>query len=114
MDSKHKMGWMKRVEAVGSNGGHEEATKSSGGGLVDPLEELIEQLRREARAADLARAGSRKERTEVMYQAILKRLREDEERRRNSWFAKTLRGLSALGATASAVWNSRAVRMLVP
>lgn len=114
MDSTHKMGWVKRMGAEGSLRGQGGTTKPLGGGFVDPIEGLIEELRREAHAADLARASSRQERMEAMYQAVLKRLREEDERRRNSWFAKAMRGLNALGATASAVWNSRAVRMLVP
>ena len=114
MDSNQNMGRMRRVEMVGNYGGHAGATRSSGGGFVDPVEVLIEQLRREARAADLARAESRQKRMEAMYQAILKSLREDDERRRNSWLAKAMRRFAALGAMASAVWNSRAVRTLVP
>jgi len=115
MDSNNKMVRVEGVEVVSHTGGHGgDSARSSGGDFFDPIDGLIEQLRREANAADLARAGSRKERTEAMYQAVLKRLREDEERRRTSWSARTLRRLSSLGATASALWNSRAVRMLVP
>lgn len=115
MDSNNKMARVERAVAVGNNGGHGgEHAESSGGDFVDPIDGLIEQLRREAHAAERARAGTRKERTEAMYQAVLKKLSEEEERRRKSWSAKTLRGLSSLGATASALWNSRAVRMLVP
>ena len=101
-----------KVEKAGVMGGE----GGVGHDRVPPeLAGIILALREEARIAYLARSEeSMKRSADAIYRGVLEKLRQEEERRRRSWSARMIRFLNRVAAPAAALWNSRAMRSLVP
>ena len=92
-----------------------EAVRTGGIGSADRVDLLVEELCREARATYSAGADeSFPFRADTIYQAVMRDVREREERRQRLWSARLMRFANRLAAPVSALWNSRIARSLVP
>ena len=101
-----------KVEKVGVIGNQGGAGKA---GVPTELVDIIAGLREATRAASMARSeGSMRLRADAIYRGVMEKLQKEEERRRKSWSARMIRFLNRVAASAAGLWNSRAVRSLVP
>jgi len=86
------------------------ARKLRGDDPPEALEKLLDQVRHDLDVAVNRRmAEFEGDRSEAALCQVMARV--EESRRRGAWVMRTFRALTAMGAS---LWNSRAIRMLVP